>query len=621
LNFLVPPTEEDTCFAKSPLQVAVEFKQYQLLLHPVFQRLIEVKWNSIGKWGALFYGIMNFIMNLLWTVRLCIIPKDAKQTYTGGYLQYSVAFDCLAVITLIALFISEAKQYFKAKRIAKQYREWRVDQLQRDLKHAHPRWPEERLYLEREIRGCEDYRSAYFRDKWNFLDWSTQILMLMTIVLHLCNVSIATNETNDWFRILSFLTLLSLWLRLLKYARPFRSVGLFVVMVSHVVNDTLRIVYLVSHIFIPFAAAFWMVFGIDGVEGYTLKNGALLYNIFQIGVVGDYKNDKLEAHAPITYQFLVGLFILLGNIVSLNLFIALLSNTFQRIYDNAKATAQMERAATILEMERGMSVRNQQKNNHWIIKDFAPEVLYYDDDAMEEEGVVLKRMTHQIRSRVEEVHDLLENQSLRQQTPLQMDNHNHTHQSQETLKTTEQLSHRENQDLKYLMESLNELRVDFYKSTIQTRAEIAGLGLMLKDVIDENTLHKTKKKKKENKGIYGEKDYSHKEKYDSNMERDNSHEEKEDSHVSTSSSSKQREDTPENDFYEGYTFSTQTQSNDDQLIKRTWGGIFTKMMEQRNPESSLDKNWSRYPKDQSQQNMVNFSLDENDVQPNASFNT
>ena len=634
--------------------MAVECKQYQMLLHPVFQQLIEVKWNSYGMWGALFYGFTNLIMTILWTVRLCLIPIVAKETYTGDYLFLNATFDGLACFAVLCLFISETREYFKAKRAAENFQQWREEQIQRDLKFAHPRWPEERDYLEREIRQCEDYRSSYFRDHWNLLDWSTQFLMIATIILHLCNMNIQTKAIRDWFRIISSATLLSAWLRLLKYARPFRAVGLFVVMLSHVIYDTLRILYLTVHIFVPFAAAFWMMFGIYNVKGYTLANGELFYNIFQIGVVGDYGAEKLEDHAPISQKFMVGGFIFFGGIVVLNLFIALMSDTFQRVYDNAKATAQMQRAATIVELEEALSVKRQQKMNEWVTRFCSPQVMYYDDDVVEEDTSLLKKMTHQIKERVDRVHHFIINQ------PENTVNPAHINLSQNTLKTNDQLSHRDS-DVKYLVESLNELRSDFYKSTIQTRAEIAGLGLMLKDLIDEQTGENKKKRKAkktnakqklehESHGKNVDKEYmvrdpenieasiSNKHQVSNEQNREkmnrnknlndllnrNSYKEEEEKEMEDFTSQQQTGDnntmsktqiqntstqkntdsiprynstkyggagTPENDFYEGYTFRGNSQSSgdgDDQLIKRTWGSIFTKMVDHKQQQSEDD---------------------------------
>ena len=40
-----------------------------------------------------------------------------------------------------------------------------------DLAFCHPRWPEERLYLEQEGEELDGTKPSYFNDAWNIFDW------------------------------------------------------------------------------------------------------------------------------------------------------------------------------------------------------------------------------------------------------------------------------------------------------------------------------------------------------------------------------------------------------------------------------------------------------------------
>lgn len=600
LNFLVPPNEAETCWAKSPMEVAVEYKQYQLLLHPVFQRLIEVKWQRLGKWYAWLYGILNFMVTILWTTRICILPVKQEEIYEkpkGNILTWMIVLDIFAALMLFIIILSETKEYFQSKKRNAKYKQWREEQLQRDLQYAHPRWPEERAYLEREIRTIGEYQASYLKDQWNFLDWITQFLMTATITLHIVNYRVRTKETRDAMRITASVTMIFLWLRLLKYARPFKTLGLFVVMLSHVIVDTLKILFLTMHIFIPYIAAFWIMFGAYGVKGYTMKNGEIFYSIFQMGVVGDYGFDDLSAHSELMSKILVGTFIFLGGIVCLNLFIALLSDTFQRVYDNAKATAEMQRARTINEIEEGLKAERLRKYNHWITRNCAPESMYYDDDVNDEEKSELKKMTHQIRARVEELHDLIRdsspninqnNNSIRNHSSKnntkKLNELNSSCRSLRSLDAQQQQNNMtenvETDDLKMVVDTLNELKTEYYKSMIQTRAEIAGLGLMLKDLIDITTKKRQKRKQKTSKELpqLGRKPPTALQPT-TNIGENDIHK-KVDLVTKTNQLNEQmsEESREGEDFFEGYTFN-EKQNNDDKLISKTWGSIFTKIVD------------------------------------------
>ena len=503
---MVPPTEDKACFAKSPLQVIVENNQQQVLLHPVFQRLIEVKWQRLGKYGAWLYFITNLLNCILWTALLCFQPTNQDHLYTDDRLILQLFFQILALCTLILWVGSEVREFWKARKKNELYKEWKISELGRDLEFAHDRWPEEREYLTREIREIQDLRSSYILDKWNYFDWLTYSTMALTVICHIVSVKQKTKAANEASRAVGSVMLIFMWLRMLKYARPFKILGLFVVMLSHVATDTVKILFLSMHFFIPYLAAFWITFGSYGIEGYTLKYGDLFYSLFQMIVVGDYNFDKLTTHAQIMSRLLVGTYIFFGGIICLNLFIALMADTFQRVYDNAKANAAMQRAATIVGLEADVTIKILRKHREWITANCSPESLYYDDDMIDPENNDLKRLTHQIKAKVDEVGDYLEGK-LGQET-----SHRRTwtddEQGYQNVRNVQfQNSNGGNRDAvgnetKQLLEYMADFKAEYYKSMIQTRAEIAGLGLMLKDLIEQGTTRREKRRKVKNEKLY-----------------------------------------------------------------------------------------------------------------------
>ncbi len=47
-----------------------------------------------------------------------------------------------------------------------EWKEWRLDEIHRDLKYAHPRWPEEEQYLVQEMDEIDKLQPNYFNDFW-----------------------------------------------------------------------------------------------------------------------------------------------------------------------------------------------------------------------------------------------------------------------------------------------------------------------------------------------------------------------------------------------------------------------------------------------------------------------
>ena len=46
------------------------------------------------------------------------------------------------------------------------WKAWRIKQLDEDIKFCHPRWPEEKNFLENEKIDLDRFKSNYFKDFW-----------------------------------------------------------------------------------------------------------------------------------------------------------------------------------------------------------------------------------------------------------------------------------------------------------------------------------------------------------------------------------------------------------------------------------------------------------------------
>ena len=153
--------------------------------------------------------------------------------------------------------------------------------------------------------------------------------------------------------------------------------GPFVVIFSNVVGDILKWFVLNGIIIIPFACAFWIEFGINSTypaEGYT-EVSSLLYNIFQMMIVGDYGYSQLQTANETMARILCGSFILVAGIITLNLLIALVTNTFQSHYDNAVANAVMQRASTILLLQSRMGPKKRKQYYEFIRTNASPQIV------------------------------------------------------------------------------------------------------------------------------------------------------------------------------------------------------------------------------------------------------
>jgi len=473
LNFLEPPVP--TCMssgcAKTALEVIVQLKQFELIMHPVIQRLIAVKWNYFGKRGAWLQVITNLFFVILWTVLGITTPYKANEIFNPIEKKWwRVVLGAIAVLMTLNFIRQEIMEYFASKKEHRLWVKWREEELRRDLEFCHPRWPGERLYLMQEMDSLHHQEPSYLKDAWNFFDWlayfmiQASVATLLIAYLH-GNQMALTIHVN----ILSA-TLVVLWIRLMKYARAFTALGPFVVMLGHVIFDVLKFGFLFFIFYIPYAASFWMVFSQQEVDGYSAITD-LLYSMFRMTVVDEYNYDGLSKAKPIMAKVLCGTYIAVSGVICLNLFIALMSDTFQRVYDNVRANAVMQQACTILSLEKNLSVSKRRAFTNYVYTRCNPEELYYDDDSSEGEERDLQRMTHQIKEQVDHIYMHINEQDNERRKK----------------------GNGSSNDMHKLREEVKKLEQQQRAFTAQFHNQIAEVKDMLGDVI--HTLGKRKKKK------------------------------------------------------------------------------------------------------------------------------
>lgn len=212
---------------------------------------------------------------------------------------------------------------------------------------------------------------------WIYFDWIALSFILATIISHITFFHYSTVLSKKIHHYIMIPLLLLLWFRMFKYARPFESAGPYVVIFGSVIGDIVKWGFLNLIIYVPFTCAFSITFGSNSAtpaEGYQ-DIGQLLYNIFSMMVVDVQKFDKLEEANPSMARLLCASFIAFAAIVTLNLLIALLTNTFERLYENAIANAVMQRARTILLLEKSLWHKQEIKYYDFIKNHASPEVI------------------------------------------------------------------------------------------------------------------------------------------------------------------------------------------------------------------------------------------------------
>ena len=85
----------------------------------------------------------------------------------------------------------------KTQKLFITWREWRENELERDFKYCHPRWPQETEYLESEIKGVRSLSFITDSDWWMYFDWVALVSILATIASHITFFCFNTNTSKE----------------------------------------------------------------------------------------------------------------------------------------------------------------------------------------------------------------------------------------------------------------------------------------------------------------------------------------------------------------------------------------------------------------------------------------
>ncbi|KAM4027277.1 uncharacterized protein ACNLHF_023083 isoform 3-T5 [Anomaloglossus baeobatrachus] len=411
--------------AKSPLEVIVQSRQLDIIMHPVIQKLIEEKWRFFGRKKISIMLSLNLLFIISWTALgiASSLPRAEDAPYKFPEDVWRIIVICIALGLTLYQIVEEFKEIYQSKIKMNQWKEWRKKELEKDLKYCHPMWPEEKEYLLKVIDDLQDIHPAYFKDFWNVFDWIVYFLLLAVILTHIADVVVQHNSDLHVSHVRVFaVTIVFLWLRLMKHARAIRLLGPFIVMLGKIVTDILKFLFLYGEFYIPYACAFWIIFGVRSTLPTTQPLGLvsnmttvpqMMFSIFRMTLVDDYGFQDMYAVDPVMAYILCGTFLGVSSILCINLLIALLADTFQRVYDNATANAAMQQATMLLQIEENLSKKSKSKFERYMHTSCAPLSLFYDDDLTVDQDEDLKKVTIQIKEELGELLHLVKEQKLK----------------------------------------------------------------------------------------------------------------------------------------------------------------------------------------------------------------
>jgi len=75
----------------------VQLEEFDIIMHPVMQRLIKEKWNQFGRFGAIIAAGIHFVYIMIWTFLAIFIARDGKH-YEGTDIYWRMPLELIGVL-------------------------------------------------------------------------------------------------------------------------------------------------------------------------------------------------------------------------------------------------------------------------------------------------------------------------------------------------------------------------------------------------------------------------------------------------------------------------------------------------------------------------------------------
>ena len=144
-------------------------------------------------------------------------------------------------------------EFVRSRAKHKHYAALRARSLQDDLANTDITLPEERKYLEYELAKATKSRAKYFRDPWNVIDVITFGVLFVVVVMHSIDVAAHSTALALWTARVSCIAVILIWIRLLKHARGFKSIGPLIAIIGQLIGDIIKYFIIFAIFFIPYS--------------------------------------------------------------------------------------------------------------------------------------------------------------------------------------------------------------------------------------------------------------------------------------------------------------------------------------------------------------------------------
>ena len=189
---------------------------------------------------------------------------------------------------------------------------------------------------------------AYFSSGWNWLELLSIVAVSTVIVLWWLDSAVfvsSLSDTGNTRAVLPMVVVLLVYMRLLTFLRGFKQTGALVAMLGAVMRDILPFLIILIVVILAFSASFYLLGVFDSPSDSIFSTFTMM--------IGEFYSD--DPAGPLggdgLARLLFFLYITIALIVMMNLLIAIISDTFERVIERQGAQFMKERANLLRDTE------------------------------------------------------------------------------------------------------------------------------------------------------------------------------------------------------------------------------------------------------------------------------
>ncbi|XP_047134098.1 uncharacterized protein LOC100209684 isoform X1 [Hydra vulgaris] len=424
-------------FTKVPLEMITIYDEYDLIMHPVIQTMLEVKWKKLGRFITLRQLFILFIYLSCWMVLAYLFDPSGIYYKPLKVKGWKIILEIIIIAAAVFFFYEDVTRIRETVKAQTAWVEMRRHKLRSKYPYCHPAWPSDRQNVDVEIERLQGSPSLAKKQQfWIFYEFSMLIIIAAIIITRIIDAYISTKASYLTHKCIFAIGLMISFLRVLKICIRFRYFAVYLKVAGLAIRAFIQIAFFYLQFFIPFVAVFWVTFGVVPVANSNVDNSNISnlsnttnftesYNFSTATNISNFLSTTISTTSSTTIsedldlrgldgifyhvyessfgqddlfmlstydkyaaQTLISLYTIFTTFICLTVLVALITSAFTTSYKKCVAQASLLQASMLLQFEKKLSKKQQKEMAFYYAQECTPLIIKEDVSKESAESVI-----------------------------------------------------------------------------------------------------------------------------------------------------------------------------------------------------------------------------------------